>query len=197
MIAAIILSAGASRRMGVPKAQLLYRGRSFLQSIRDAASATGLSPEIAVVGPDAGKYLSEYDLRGATVIENPDLESGPLESTILALEELLNRPVEAAVVWHVDRPHVAVATVQALIDRFHEGGVAIVVPAYEERRGHPVLFGRETWRDILARPAGGLRTVVRADPGRVGVVAVPDPAVLEDIDTPEDYEALIREEDAR
>ncbi len=131
-------------------------------------------------------------------MENADPTSGPLRSVQLALRQILDHPVEAVLVWHVDRPHVGIATAQALIDRFREGGASIVVPAYHGKRGHPVLFARAVFEELLAvPPANGARQVVRADPARVATVPVSDQAVCEDIDTPEDYAALLRQVDPR
>jgi molybdenum cofactor cytidylyltransferase len=116
----------------------------------------------------------------------------------VGIEAVLNHPVEGVLVWHVDRPHVAISTVQALLDRFRGGEEPIVVPSHEGRRGHPVIFGREVFEELLAAPEDqGARSVVRSDPSRLAVVPVDDPAVSEDIDTPEAYRSLLRREDTR
>ncbi len=198
MIAAIIPAAGSSERMGEPKALLTYRGATFLETILQACRALGLTRRIVVLGPDRDLILRNTDLSGETVVRNPDPASGPLRSVQLAIRQILDHPVEAVLVWHVDRPHVSIATAQALIDRFRDRGPGIVVPAYEGRRGHPVLFARAVFEELLAAPpAIGARPVVRADPDRVATVPVNDPAVCEDIDTPEDYATLLRQVDPR
>lgn len=196
MIAAIIPAAGSSERMGEPKALLTYRGTTFLETILQACRALGLKRRIVVLGPDGDRILQGADLSGETVVYNPDPASGPLQSVQLAIRQILDHPVEAVLVWHVDRPHVGIATVQALIDRFLDGGPAIVAPVFSGKRGHPVLFGRTVFRELLSvPPANGARQVVRADAARVATVPVNDPAVCEDIDTPDDYAALLRQVD--
>lgn len=198
MIAAIILAAGTSRRMGTPKAALAFRGTTFLGAILDAAAALGLNKRIVVVGAHEDKMLSTNDLSDVDIIRNEQLDSGPIGSIRLALRALLNHPVEGLLVWHVDRPHVSIATVQALLDRFRVGDAAIVLPTHGGHRGHPVIFGRDVFDELLEAPDGeGARAVVRADPTRVVEVPVPDPAVLEDIDSPEAYQALLRKTDSR
>lgn len=198
MIAAIIPAGGASERMGVPKALLPYRGRTFLQTILDACSALGLRQRLVVLGYDADKILADIDLGDATVLRNPAPESGPIGSIRAGIEAVLNHPVEGVLVWHVDRAHVAIATIEALLDRFRQGGEPIVVPSHQGRRGHPVIFGQAVFADLLAVPDDqGARAVVRSDPSRVAVVPVDDPAVTEDIDTPEAYRELLRREDTR
>jgi molybdenum cofactor cytidylyltransferase len=193
MIAAIILAAGGSERMGQPKAALTLRGTTFLGAILGACQAAGVNRRVVVVGAGFDNLFSENDLRGATVLLNPAVESGPIGSIRIAVQHLVNHPVEAVVVWHVDRPHIAIATLESLLDRFRDGESAIVLPAYRGRRGHPVVFARAVFDELLTAPNDeGARAVVRADPSRVAVVHVDDPAVVEDIDTPEAYQALLK-----
>lgn len=69
---------------------------------------------------------------------------------------------------------------------------AVTLPVFSGRRGHPVIFSMAVFDELLAAPPDdGARAVVRADPGRVCEVSTDDPAVLEDIDTPGDYQALL------
>jgi CTP:molybdopterin cytidylyltransferase MocA len=195
MIAAIVLAGGASERMGTPKALLPFRGSTFLAVVIECCRAQGLTPVVVVVGPDVYNLLSDSDLADATVICNPAPESGPLGSIRLGLEAAVNHPVEAALVWHVDRPHVRPETVARLVEQFRDGGQPIVVPGYGGRRGHPVLFGRPVFDELLSAPEHeGARAVVRADPSRVAVIPVDDPAVLEDVDTPAAYRDLLQRE---
>lgn len=198
MITAIILAAGASERMGYPKALLRFHGTTFLETTLEAALAAGIRHRVAVLGPDKHNVLSECRLDGGDVlvVDNPTPETGPIRSLQLGLEEVVNHPVEAVLAWHVDRPHVSVATIQALVNRFRVGDAAIVLPTYAGRRGHPVIFGRAVFGELLAVPVSeGARTVVRADPSRVVEVPVEDPAVVEDVDTPDDYRDLLRRAD--
>ncbi len=193
MIAAIILAAGASERMGRSKALLRIRGETFLEAVLEVCKASGINRCVVVVGPDGDKLLSSVDLSGCTVVQNPEPETGPIGSIRIALHAVVNHPVEAVLVWHVDQPHVTVSTVTALIDRFHQGSPAIVVPEFEGQRGHPVIFGRAVFGELLEAPVDeGARAVVRANPERCAVVPVDDRAVTEDVDTPEAYEALLR-----
>ena len=168
MIAAIILAAGKSERMGRPKALLPLRGSTFLETVVEACEAAGLNRRVIVLGPDIDKVPEAIDLHGSVVVSNPRPASGPIGSIRLGIEAIINHPVEAVLVWHVDRPHVSLATVTALVDRFRDGGVGIVVPEFRGRRGHPVLFGRAVFDELGGVPNDqGARAVVRADPSRV------------------------------
>jgi len=196
VITAIILAAGASQRMGRPKALLLFQRGTFLETTIAASRAAGVDSCVVVLGPDADKVIEGIDLSGVAVVRNDKPASGPIGSIRLAIGAL-NHAVEAVLVWHVDRPHVAVATLAKLVDRFRQGGAAIVLPTLSGRRGHPVMFGRTVFDELMATPdEEGARAVVRADPSRVALVPVDDPAVLEDIDTPDEYADLLRRTDA-
>jgi molybdenum cofactor cytidylyltransferase len=179
--------------MGFPKALLRYREKSFLESALAASRAVGLEPSVVVLGKDADKILSSIDLERVLVVRNQHPETGQIGSMRKAVEQLINHPVDAALFWPVDLPHVAISTIDRLVQRFRELHQPVVVPTYRGRRGHPVLFSRTVFPELIQAPEiTGARAVLRADPRRVLEVPVQDSAVLQDIDTPEAYEALIR-----
>lgn len=193
MIALLVLAAGQSRRMGYPKALLLYRGRTFLQSILEAASAAGIEKQLVALPRGMDNTLPAQHLHDLIVVRNEAPEAGPIGSIRAGIGAVFNHPVDALLVWPVDHPHVSVATVQALVGRFYETRSAIIVPVHQGRRGHPVLFSRSVFGELLGAPSSdGARAVVRKDPSRVVEVPVNDPAILEGIDTPAQYEALLR-----
>jgi molybdenum cofactor cytidylyltransferase len=98
-----------------------------------------------------------------------------------------------AVLFLVDHPLIQATTIEKLLEHFGSGG--IVVPAYQGRRGHPVLFSADVLREILdLEPGKGANTVVWKNSARVTEVAVDDSGIVRDIDTPEDFAALIRED---
>ncbi len=195
MIAATILAAGASRRMGCPKALLDYRGRTFLQRILDLLDELGLECIVAI-GYDADKVLARHDLHGVVTVENEQLCAGPIGSIRAAIRAIEGRQVQGLLVWPVDLPHVRKGTVRALLERFRRPDQsAIVIPEFEGRGGHPVIFGRQVFDELLGAPdTEGARSVVRRDPERVARIPVRDDAVLWSINTPEAYQRLLRRE---
>jgi molybdenum cofactor cytidylyltransferase len=196
MVAAIILAAGASERMGFPKALLSYRGRSFLAGILDACAASGVEPCVVVLGYYASKIRESVDLSRAVVVESENLPAGPIGSIRAGIKALEPHPVKGILIWPVDRPHVPVNAVTALLDAFLRTGGPIVLPVFRGRRGHPVIFGRILFDELVSAPDGeGARAVVHRDPTRVVEVSASDAAVLEDLNTPDDYKALLRRED--
>jgi len=198
MIAATILAAGASRRMGVPKALLEYRGRTFLQSILDATEVLGLRRYIAL-GHDADKVLARHDLHGSSVVMNEEMSAGPIGSIRASIRAIENHPINGLIVWPVDFPHVALNSVQSLIDRFQEAdSPAIVLPEFQGRGGHPVIFARSVFAELLAaQDSEGAKAVVQADRCRVVRVPVNDRAVVDSLNTPDAYKELIRRTDQK
>jgi molybdenum cofactor cytidylyltransferase len=189
VIAATILAAGKSTRMGRPKALLRIGGRTFLQTILDTCRAVGLEG-LLVLDPEPPYILSANDLSGVSVITNDEMDAGPIGSIRSAIRQV-GPEVEGLLVWPVDFPLVTLKTVQGVVAGIGEA-TPIVTPAYEGRRGHPVLFGRNVFQELLVAPdPEGARSVVRSDPRRVGVVPVADEWVVTGVNTPADYEAMI------
>ena len=196
MIAATVISAGTSSRMGYPKALLEFHGRTFLETILDALRAVGVQRRVVVLGPDADKILKHIGLRDVTVLSTERLEAGPIGSIRAAIREVQAHPVDGLLVWPVDMPQVTIATVETLLEQFRGSDRPIVVPEFRGTRGHPIIFGRAVFDELLAAPdAEGARAVVRADAGRVLRVPVDDPAVIKDLNTPEEYQELMKRQD--
>ena len=193
MNAAVILAAGESRRMGRAKALLGLNGVTFLEHIINAVRSAAIDNVLVAVAHDDPKILKICELHGVYVIHNTATPVAvPLGSIQAAVSQVINQSVESLLVWPVDQPHVRPSTASGLLTAFLRFQKAVTVPVFGGRRGHPVVFGRSVFDELLAAPPDlGARAVVRADPGRVCEVAVDDPAVLDDIDTPADYEALL------
>lgn len=200
MIPAIVLSAGKSERMGSPKALLSRDGTTFLDSVLSSVRASTLDGVIVVLGHHRKEILRAIDLEcwgfdlGRWVF-NEDYEQGMTTSFQAGIRQV---PDEAlgAMLFLVDHPAPDARTIDALVAEFRPGH--IVVPLFENRRGHPVLFSREVLDEIaILPPDRGANSVVRAQPDRVIQVSVSDPAVLTDIDTPEDFNRWIENREAR
>lgn len=193
----IVLAAGASRRMGMAKAGLLLAGRTFLAHALTALDEGGVDALVVVAGaaPESLTAALPDASRGAAVVQNPKPERGQLSSLKVALEHVCGTwpDAEFAVVSLIDHPAVRPATVAALLAAARQPAApAIVLPAHGGRRGHPVVFARTIWPELLSTADElGARAVVRADPARVRVLDVDDPGILLDVDTPDDLRRLI------
>jgi CTP:molybdopterin cytidylyltransferase MocA len=188
---AIVLAAGASRRMGRPKALLPARGRTFLGLILDTLTAAGLADIIVVVRGGDDAVVREIErARGPRAAVNPYPEAGQLSSLLTGLDAADAPGVTGVLVTLVDVPLIQPSTVRTLMARAEASRAAVLRAAHRGRHGHPVVFKRETFESLRAAdPAVGAKAVVRA--AAVEDVEVDDPAVAADIDTPEDYERLL------
>jgi CTP:molybdopterin cytidylyltransferase MocA len=173
--------------MEAPKPLLDAGGLTFLARILATLQEGGAAPCLVVVRDPEGPVATEAQKYGGTVVTNPDPSPGPVSSLQAGIREL-PESVAGVLFSPVDHPLFAPATVRALIHAFHETVAPLVVPAFEGWRGHPVLFHRDLFPELLEEDLPeGARTVVRRYLETRVQLAVDDPGILTDIDTPEEY----------
>ena len=196
MISGIVLAAGASSRMGQPKAALKVgrTGQTVASRVVQTLLEAGV-PRVVVV---AGAHLDEvksampsHESR-ARVVEHPDWPQGQLSSLLAGLAAVDDPQLEGVLVTLVDVPLVTPATVARVIAEWRRTRAPIVRPVDGARHGHPVIFDRAVFADLRAADVNvGAKAVFAAHQDRVLNVEVKDSGAFEDIDTPEDYERVI------
>ncbi len=194
MITGIVLAAGQSRRMGSPKLLLPWRGRTVVEAVVTSLRQGGVDRIVVVLGGD--REAVERALADVQVefVLNPAFAQGAMLSSIQAGLGAIGDEVQAALLMPGDLPSIQPATVRDLLAAGERATDRICVPVYGERRGHPVLIPRIYWKDLLALGEGeSLRSFLRAHERQVLGVAVPDPGIRADIDTPADYQGAVRE----
>ena len=197
-LAGIVLAAGRSSRMGSPKALLDFRGVPFVLRILEAFEALDLKTRVVVVGPrheakDIRAVLVQHD---CLVVENHDIDGGPIASLRAGLKAIQAVAPTGALVWPVDLPHVRVDTVERLLDVSRRNNPFAAVPRFGSRRGHPIIWASSAFAELEKSEGAtkdGARSVVHAHEAEIKEVPVDDPAVIDDLNTPEDYERLVRE----
>jgi len=188
-VTGLVLAAGGSRRLGAPKQLLPYRGTTLLGHVLDTVRASGFDQLIVALGGSAAEVRRAVDLTGADIVENPDYGAG-CSSTIAAGLAALDPRSELLVLMLGDQPGVTAATVAAL-EAGAGPGTRLAACRYDDGRGHPLAFGREAFAELAAlhgdKAVWKLLDLHAAD---VVDVTVPG-SIPRDVDTREDYEALL------
>ena len=187
MLAAVILSGGASRRMGSPKALLPYQGRPFLEHLLDITRHPSLGVRRVVLGADAAPILNEIPVPAGEVVINPDWENGQLSSLHASMRSFPSE-VEGMLVCHVDHPLISAALVDQLIEAFTRTHAPVVVPVFEGRRGHPVIFSAAVFGELLSAPLEvGARFVVRAHRDAIAEVPTDEEGCILNLNDPDTF----------
>ena len=190
-LAAVILAAGHSKRMGLPKMLLPWGQTSVLGQVVATFAACG-THEIIVVSGGAREAVEAETRRLADqfpvrCIYNPQHETGEMLSSLRCGLSALGPQTDAALIGLGDQPQVSPEAVQQVISAFAATQAALIVPSHNLRRGHPWLAQRALWSQLLAvQPPQTLRDFLNASAAQISYVET-DSTVLKDLDTPEDY----------
>ena len=186
-IAGIILAAGESRRMGSPKALLRYQRESFLDTL--IGLFTPRCETVVVVLGGHADQIRAAALRPATFVVNPDYRLGMTTSLQCGLRSV-PADTDGVLFTLVDHPAASPATLDLLLAP--AASYLVRVPRYRAKRGHPIWFSRELIPEFLALPADGTaRDVVARHVDRTEYLDLDDPGIVADIDSPDDYRALV------
>lgn len=190
MKGAVILAAGASRRMGRPKALLLLGEETFLGRIVRLVREVEAVPVVVVADPHGATIQRAHEHLDVRWARNAAPEQG-MFSSIQAGVARLPAGAEGALIWPVDVPLVRLDSVQALL---RERCDRLLLPSCQGRSGHPIWLPAHLFPEVLAmapEAAMGLRALRQRHPQEVIWVPVDDAAVLRDVDTPEDLAGLL------
>jgi molybdenum cofactor cytidylyltransferase len=186
MLAAVILAAGASSRMGTPKALLPYRGRTFLEHLLEVSRHPRIGLTRVVLGAGADDVRDKVKLDSASIVLNADWRHGQLSSIQAALRSLPPDETEGMILFLIDHALITAPLVGTLIEQFDESGKPIVIPTFHGRRGHPVIFRSSLYGELLAARADvGARAVVWTHAAEIHEVATEEEGVILNLNDPE------------
>lgn len=186
MLAAVILSAGASSRMGRPKALLPYREGTFLEHLIEVTRhpRIGVTRVVLGAGAEVIRTIAKLDL--SFVVLNTEWENGQLSSICAGLRSLEGIDTDGIILCPVDHPLVSARLVSDLVERFYEEKKAIVLPTYYSRRGHPVIFSKTLFGELLDAPADmGARSVVWAHAADILEVPTDEEGIILNLNDPD------------
>ncbi len=185
---ALVLGAGASRRLGQPKQLLEYKGRPLLQRAVDTALASSASQVIVAIGGAAPEVRTSIDFGSADVVENVHFTTGCSSSIVSGLDAI-SPESEGFTLLLGDQPGVTAA----MVDEFaaSSAGHPVSVCQYDDGRGHPFWFGRDAFADV-SDLQGDKAVWKLLESGKHPVHEVPMSGdVPIDVDTWDDYERLL------
>lgn len=194
-VAAIVLAAGMSRRMGSPKQLLRLGGRTLLQRVLENVRGSRVDEIVLVLGAAAEEIRKQVATGGVSVILNPDFQQGMGTSLRTGLAAV-GPQAQAVLVVLADQPFVLPSTLDQLIAVHHSEKPQIVIPMYRGFRGNPVLLERSVFPELMHLAGDvGCRAIFGSHTSGILKVAVDDPGILLDIDSAEDWKNLSAADD--
>ncbi len=189
-IAAVVMAAGQSRRMGMPKLCLPWGDTTVIGQVVSTLLGAGLAEVVVVSGAARAAVEAALNGWGVRCVFNPRYEE---DSMLLSLQtglRSISPQSSAALVVLGDQPQMRLETVRSVIEEYLRQGAPLVVPSYRRRRGHPWLVARSLWPELLGlQPPLTLRDFLSRHPTEIAYVEALDDSILRDVDTLEEYES--------
>jgi len=189
-VVGLVLAAGLSRRLGHPKQLLVLEDKPLVAHVVDRALASRLEEVVVVTGAHAPGIEEALAGKSVTFVHNSRFEAG-MGTSMVAGVSALGADVDAAVIMLADQPGIATAAIDRLVEARMVTHAPVAMARYGDRPGHPVLFGREVFPELLQlKGDNGGREVVGAHRAEVVYVDGGAPEPLADVDTEEAWERL-------
>jgi molybdenum cofactor cytidylyltransferase len=192
---AVIPAAGVSRRMGRPKLMLPLGDRTVIRRLLDVLARPGIAARVVVMRLDDAPLCAEVEAAGATVIQPevapPDMRTSVQHALDAIAERFDPQPDDGWLLIPADHPLLDANVLDQLIACWQASDASILLPEHAGERGHPTFFRWSLAEEVRSIPVDrGLNHLVAAHASEIETVSVETPAVLTDLDTPEDYERL-------
>jgi molybdenum cofactor cytidylyltransferase len=193
-ISGIVLAAGLSSRMGRPKMLLPWKESTVIDQIIKTLIQSELGDILVVTGANRNEIEDSTKFFPVRTVYNPDFENGSMLMSLQTGVKALPWNCCAFLIILGDQPFLKAGTINSLLDLYYDQPRKIIIPSYKMRRGHPWLLDCSLKNEILdlVEPEN-IRDLLIRNESEISYLVVDDPAILEDMDSPEDYERLIRE----
>ena len=192
-VVGVILAAGESRRMGKLKALLPFGERTVIEQVIHDLLQVDLDGVAVVLGHRASEITAVIEPLPVQIIYNAQHRQGMTSSAQAAMREISPIP-EAYLLALVDQPHLGREPAQRVLEAFRQSQKGLVIPTYQGKRGHPIaLSGKYRDEALALGPDQGLNLVTRGHPDDTLEVPLADDFILQDMDYPDEYEAMLRQ----
>lgn len=185
------MAAGLSRRMGRPKLILPWGDTTVIGRVVDILFQAGVAPVVVVTGGSTAQVEAVLKEQPVRLVFNPRHHEDQMALSLQIGLEAIAKEVEAVLVVLGDQPQIQLPVVRSVIDAANQSSAALVVPSFQMRRGHPWLAKRVLFSALLdIRPPTTLREFLFEHANEIEYLPVDTPSILQDLDTPEDYQRL-------
>lgn len=176
--------------MGSPKALLPYHGKPFLEHLLAISKHPKIGTRRVVLGAHAEPIAKAIDLDPSEIVINDQWEKGQLSSLQAAIRSL-PEGTDGLLMFLIDHPLITRSLVNGLIQHFYETGAPLVVPVYQRRRGHPVIFSSGLYPELERAPLDvGARSVVWAHDKEVSEFATAEEGCVLNLNDPKAFEGI-------
>lgn len=192
IISGIILAAGKAKRMGKQKLLLPFRGSTILENVIETVTSCKSIEEVIVIY-GAAEIIDKVGKYNIKTVYNPIAEEGQSTSVIAGVKNSNPRTMAYMFIMG-DQPFISPYMLEKLIDIWKQNVLSIIVPRYNGKNGMPTIFSADFRKDLMniTGDKGG-RDVIKANPDKVKYVDMDDAMAGFDVDTPEDYEKLLKQ----
>ncbi len=188
-IAAVVLAAGESKRMGKPKLVLPWGKETVIAKVVRTLMEVGLEDIIIVTGGASTLVEAALESLKVRILQNPNFARSEMLASCQIGFQALNPQTEAALVVLGDQPQIESEVVKSVLRLYEKSKPILIVPSYRMHRGHPWLIARELWMKVLAlQPQETLRDFLTQNASLITYLPVDSASVLQDLDTPADYD---------
>jgi molybdenum cofactor cytidylyltransferase len=197
-IAALVLAAGQSERMGRPKMLLPWMGRTIVEKVVEAVLAGDFPTVRVIVGyheDDVRQALATIQDPRLEMISNPDFPLGML-SSVQAGTRSLDGELEGMMIALGDQPQIEARIFRELAEAFQSSRSKVLIPSHRGKRGHPIFLRCELLAPLLELDPvqDSLHTLTSRYVDETCTLPIEDHSIVQDLDTPEDYAALLERE---